>query len=177
MPLHSDPSHPGRLFSFAVAAATALLLALPMSGLAGCWPLLFIALVPLLSALRRLPPMRCACMGMFCGLLYYIILLYWIVIVLGRYGGLPPWISMPAMTLLALYMGSYLALFCLLLGYVLRRSGPGNSTVVVLVLTAPILWVGLDYLRSFLFSGFPWMDLGYGLFRQPLLMQVGLFRM
>jgi apolipoprotein N-acyltransferase len=34
-----------------------------------------------------------------------------------------------------------------------------------------VLWVGLDYLRSVLLSGFPWMDLGYGLFGQPQLIQ------
>jgi apolipoprotein N-acyltransferase len=164
-------AHPSRFFSFAAAAATALLLALPMSGLAGCWPLLFVALVPLLSALRRLPLRRAACMGMFCGLLYNLSLLYWIVIVLGRYGGLSAWISVPVMTLLAWYMAVYLSLFCLLLCFILKRSGGAGGATVGLITAAPIIWVGLDYLRSFLFTGFPWMDLGYGLFRQPLLVQ------
>jgi apolipoprotein N-acyltransferase len=171
MIIQMAPEHPSRFYSFAAAAATALLLALPMSGLAWCWPLLFVALVPLLSALRRLPLRRAACMGMFCGLLYNLSLLYWIVIVLGRYGGLPAWISVPAMALLALYMSVYLSLFCLLLCFILKRSGPVNGSTAGLLLAAPILWVGLDYLRSFLFTGFPWMDLGYGLFRQPLLIQ------
>ena len=165
------PDPPPRLYSFTVAAATAFLLALPLSGLAWCWPLLFVALVPLLSALRRLPLMRAACMGMFCGLLYNLSLLYWIVIVLGRYGGLPSWISVPAMTLLALYMALYLSLFCLLLCYILQRSGSADGAAVGLIVAAPVLWVGLDYLRSFLFTGFPWMDLGYGLFSRPLLIQ------
>ncbi len=162
------PGRPSRLLSLAAAAASALLLVLPMSGLAGCWPLLFVALVPLLSVLRRLPPMRAACMGMSCGLLYNIGLLYWIVIVLGRYGGLPPWISVPAMVLLALYMAGYMAVFCLLLGLLLRRSSNGSAG---LLLAAPVVWVGLDYLRSILFTGFPWMGLGYGLSGQPLLIQ------
>jgi len=169
---HLNRGHPSRLYTLAVAVATALLLILGMPGRIGWWPLLFIALTPLLSAVRRLPPMRSACMGMFCGLLYNIGLLYWIVIVLGRYGGLPPWISVPGMTLLALYMGSYFALFCLLLNLVINRSGSGKGSTARLVFAAPVLWVGLDFLRSFLFSGFPWMDLGYGLYRQPLLIQV-----
>ncbi|HID08150.1 MAG TPA: apolipoprotein N-acyltransferase, partial [Armatimonadetes bacterium] len=126
-----------------------------MPGRVGWWPLLFIALTPLFSAVRRLPPMRSACMGMFCGLLYNIGLLYWIVIVLGRYGGLPPWISVPGMTLLALYMGCYFALFCLLLNLVIRCSGSGKGSTARLVLAAPVLWVGLDFLRNHLFSGFP----------------------
>lgn len=166
-----NPGYPSRLFSFAAAAASALLLILGMPGRIGWWPLLFIALTPLLLAVRRLPAMRCACMGLFCGLLYNIGLLYWIVIVLGRYGGLPVWISVPGMTLLALYMGCYLGLFCLLLNLVIKRSRAGKGSTGRMILAAPILWVGLDYLRSFLFSGFPWMDLGYGLYQQPLLIQ------
>jgi apolipoprotein N-acyltransferase len=35
----------------------------------------------------------------------------------------------------------------------------------------PLLWVGLDWLRAILFSGFPWMDLGYALWQTPLLLQ------
>ena len=34
----------------------------------------------------------------------------------------------------------------------------------------PVVWTGLDALRGQLFTGFPWMDLGYGLFRVPLLL-------
>ncbi len=164
-------NHPPRLISFAAATATALLLGLGMPGITGWWPLLFIALVPLLSMVRHLPPMCSGCMGMFCGLLYNIILLYWIVIVLGRYGGLPPWISVPAMTLLALTVGSYLALFCLLLNLIVHRIGNGNNVTGWIVLIAPVIWVGIDFLGGILFTGFPWMDLGYGLYRQPLLIQ------
>lgn len=168
---YTNSGHPSRLFSCAVAAVTALLLVLSMPGRVGWWPLLFFALTPLLSAVRRLTPMRSGCMGLFCGLLYNIGLLYWIVIVLGRYGGLQPWISVPAMTLLALYMGSYFGLFCLLLNLGIRRSGSEKGSTARLVVAAPVIWVGLDFLRNFLLSGFPWMDLGYGLYRQPLLIQ------
>ncbi len=167
-PMAATP--PARLYSFAAAGVTALLLALAMPGSLGWWPLLFIALVPLLLTLRRLPPMRSGCMGLFCGLLYNISLLYWIVIVLGRYGGLQPWLSVPAMALLSLYMAAYLSLFCLLLNLVLRRYAPATGSAVLL-LAAPVIWVGLDFLRSVCFTGFPWMDLGYGLYRQQLLIQ------
>jgi apolipoprotein N-acyltransferase len=35
----------------------------------------------------------------------------------------------------------------------------------------PLLWVGLDFLRSFLFSGFPWQDLAYSQYKALLLIQ------
>ncbi|MCI5125860.1 MAG: hypothetical protein D3925_15665, partial [Candidatus Electrothrix sp. AR5] len=53
------------------ALLTALLLALAMPGIIGWWPLLFIALIPLLSALGRLSTRQTLCMGLTCGLLYY----------------------------------------------------------------------------------------------------------
>ncbi|MFP7754958.1 apolipoprotein N-acyltransferase [Thermodesulfobacteriota bacterium B35] len=162
---------PSRLFSLSLALATALLLSLAMPGLVGWWPLLFVALVPLLHGALYLPPLRSGCMGLFAGLLYHLILLYWIVIVLGRYGGLPPWISVPALALLALYMGAYTGLFCLLLSLVAGRYWHRERWVATLVWTAPVLWVGLDYLRSVLLTGLPWMDLGYGLYSRPMLIQ------
>jgi apolipoprotein N-acyltransferase len=105
------------------------------------------------------------------GLVYHLALMYWILIVLGRYGGLPLWITVPALFLLAIYMAAYPALFCFLLSRVAGRSWHRERSIAPLVWAAPALWVGLEYLKGVAFSGFPWMDLGYGLFSQPRLIQ------
>lgn len=160
-----------RWWSLLAAVGTALLLFFAMPGYFGWWPLLFIALVPLLLATMYLPPLRSGCMGLLAGIIYNILTLHWIVVVLGRYGGLPPWLSVPAMVLLSMYMALYFALFCMLLSLLSGRSWHRERSVVSLVWTAPVLWVGLDYLRGILFTGFPWLDLGYGLYSQPLLIQ------
>lgn len=165
----SVPDRCGPLLLLGTVAA--VLLALSMPGHTGWWPLLFAALVPLLMGALYASPGRSALMGFFFGFLYHLILLYWILIVLGRYGGLPMWISLPALMLLAAYMACFPALFCWLLSLLTGRYWHRERSVVALVWTAPVLWVGLDYLRGFLFSGFPWMDLGYGLFSQPSLIQ------
>ncbi len=164
-----DPVRKWHFLAAALGSAFLLFLALP--GYFGWWPLLFIALVPLLTAALYLPPLRSGCMGLFAGLVCNILVLHWIVVVLGRYGGLPPWLSVSAMVLLALYMGLYLALFCFLLSLLAGRYWQKERSVTALVWTAPVLWVGLEYLRSVLFSGFPWLDLGYGLHSQPVLIQ------
>lgn len=148
--------------------ATALLLAVAMPGRLGWWPLLFVALVPLLALAVRERPGRSAMAGLLAGFVYHLCLLYWIVFVLGRYGGLSVWLSVPALMLLALYMAVYPAIFAGLLSLLTRRGG---TLPPVLLLLAPALWVGLDWLRSVLFTGFPWMDLGYGLYLVPLLLQ------
>jgi apolipoprotein N-acyltransferase len=157
--------------SLSVAVSTALLLFFAMPGYFGWWPLLFVALVPLLLTTMYLPPLRSGCMGLLAGIIYNILTLHWIVVVLGRYGGLPPWLSVPAMVLLSIYMGLYFALFCILLSLLAGRSWHRERSVATLVWTAPVLYVGLDYLRGILFTGFPWLDLGYGLFSHPLLIQ------
>jgi len=167
----SSTDRVSRRRSLLVAVGTALLLFFAMPGYFGWWPLLFVALVPLLLATLYLPPLRSGCMGLLAGIIYNILTLHWIVVVLGRYGGLPPWLSVPAMALLALYMGLYLSLFCMLLSLLAGRSWHRERSVATLVWTAPVLWVGLDYLRGMLFTGFPWLDLGYGLYSQPLLIQ------
>lgn len=161
----------GALALLAAALGSAMLLALAMPGRIGWWPLLFGALVPLLLFTLHARPGRSALAGFVFGLVYHLALLYWILIVLGRYGGLPLWLSMPALLLLAAYMACYSAMFCWLLSRVAGRSWHQERSVATLVWCAPVIWVGLDAVRATLLTGFPWMDLGYGLFGQPGLIQ------
>jgi apolipoprotein N-acyltransferase len=161
---------PSKAASLAAPALSALLLALAMPGFAGWWPLLFVALIPLLWAARTLPDaVQSGCMGLSSGLLYHLSLLYWIVIVLERYGDLHTTVAVGSLLLLAGYLSVYTAFFCMIVNWLTGRPGSGLSVSVLL--TAPAAWVGLDVARGWLFTGMPWMDLGYGLFRQPLLLQ------
>ncbi len=160
------------IYLLLTALVTSLLLLLSMPGRFGWWPLLFIALVPLLTFVVRKGPRLCFLAGMLTGFFYHAGMLYWIVIVLGRYGGMPPALSVPAMLLLSLYMGLYTALFAGLLSSLLSGGRAGDRVPVRILLAAPVFWVGLDWLRGILFSGFPWMDIGYGLAFQPVLLQI-----
>jgi len=149
-----------------LALGTGFMLFLTFPGAAGFWPVAWVALVPLLLAIRNVSPGRAARLGLLAGMVHYVTLLYWIVIVLGRYGNLPLWVSVPALLLLALYMSSYLALFCALISRVWQQKE------VSVVWIGPLLWVGLDFLRSFLFSGFPWQDLAYSQYKALFLIQI-----
>jgi apolipoprotein N-acyltransferase len=148
-----------------LAIGTGFLLFLCFPGTVGFWPLAWVALLPLLLALRQVQPGVAARLGLLAGMIHYVSLLYWIVIVLGRYGNLPWLVSIPAMLLLALYMSSYLALFCTIMCRIWRRNE------IMVLWAGPFLWVGLDYVRSFLFSGFPWQDLAYSQYKALLLIQ------
>jgi apolipoprotein N-acyltransferase len=146
---------------------TGLLLWISFPGGGDIWPLLFVALVPFLYALAGISVRTAFFAGLSCGLVHFTLLLYWIVIVLGKYGGLPWFISVPALLLLALYMSLYFGLFALLSRYVLL-SFPAAVALWLL----PALWVGLDWFRGEFLTGFPWMDLGYALYKVPHLIQI-----
>ncbi len=152
---------------FFLPVLTSLLLWLSFPGGGELWPMLFAALIPLLFVLPGVTTRGAILCGLGCGLVHFTLLLYWIVIVLSKYGGLAWFLSVQALLLLALYMSFYFVLFALFARYILLAF-PAAVSVWLL----PALWVGIDWLRCVLFTGFPWMDLGYGLFEVPLLLQI-----
>jgi apolipoprotein N-acyltransferase len=151
--------------SLGLALGSSLLLFLSFPGAVGFSPLAWVALVPLLWAVKNAEPGKAARLGLLTGMVHYISLLYWIVIVLGKYGNLAWWVSVPGLLLLALYMSCYLALFTAAISWFWKRKP------YLVVWFGPVLWVALDYVRSFLFSGFPWQDLGYSQYKSLLLIQ------
>ncbi|PID77438.1 MAG: apolipoprotein N-acyltransferase [Deltaproteobacteria bacterium] len=152
---------------FLCSACSALLV---FAGMPGSWsfpPLLFVGLVPLIHAFATAENGRQAAWagGVF-GLIYHLLILYWIVVVLGKYGGLPLWVSIPALTGLAGYMTLYCILFSVTGYFITRKYRPGRWIFLL-----PALWVAGDWLRSVLLTGFPWLDLGYGLWENVFLIQ------
>jgi apolipoprotein N-acyltransferase len=87
------------------------------------------------------------------GLGYYAGNLYWIAMLDANQITLP-WLRLPAMITLCLY----LSLFMALTGYVARRLVVLRVPFAVAVALA---WAGIEYLRSLGPLGFPWSALGY----------------
>lgn len=156
-----------RKWFFILPLLSAVLLWLSFPGGGGLWPLLFVALVPLLVQISKSSVKTAGLCSLLFGLVHFLFLLYWIVIVLGRYGGLHWFVAVLVLLLLALYLSSYYLIFGVLTGYVLSFF-PGAIAVWLL----PTLWVGLDWVRGILFTGMPWMDLGYGLWEKTDLIQI-----
>lgn len=148
-----------------MALASGLLFFLAFPGPVGLASMAWLALVPLFLAINGAPFGLAWRLGLAAGLVHYLSLLYWIIIVLGRYGHLAWWVSLPALILLALYMGLYIAFFAGLANRLMQR---GTS----FVWTAPALWVVFDFLRGVVLSGFPWQDLAYSQYEHPQLLQV-----
>ena len=117
----------------------------------------WIALVPLLVALcgwRRQPPLRAFRLGLISGLVYFVGTIYWTGAVLRTFGGL----AAPVATLAMLLLASYLALFPAFTALItarLVRHGGGRALFLM-----PAAWVSTEFLRGYLFGGFPWVPLG-----------------
>lgn len=154
-------SNRGRLM---MAACSGLLLtaAFPDIGYSG---LAWIGVVPLLLAVRNLPWRKGFGLGFLAGMAHYLTLVYWVAYTMRTYGHLPWPVGVSILALLsaclALFFASFTALVCRL------RARPLTT-----LLLAPIIWVALEYLRSFFLSGFPWALIGYSQYRQLHLIQI-----
>ncbi len=88
---------------------------------------------------------------------------YWLYISVHDFGGVIPPIAVAICGALILLMAGYLAAWGYLSGLV-STSHPVWQFLAVL----PASWVGAEWLRGWLFSGFPWLSLGYGQIDGPL---------
>ena len=127
--------------------------------------LAWIALVPLLYAVKDLSVGAGFRVGFITGLVHFLSLLYWLVPVMRTYGYLPIFLSVSILILLAAVLALFIALFSTVLTAVGRRPA-GCLTLM------PLIWVSLEYIRSFIFSGFPWELLGYSQYSRLQLIQV-----
>lgn len=89
-------------------------------------------------------------LGLSFGLGLYCFGIYWIYISLHTFGGMPWWFAGFSTFCLCAFM----ALFPALVGYFSQRL---NSVLWA----APVLWGLSDWVRSWIFTGFPWLTLGY----------------
>ena len=119
------------------------------------------ALIPPFLLMHRRP----FASGFAAGFGFFGLVLYWLNIVMTTYGNMHPIFSVAAYLLLV----AYLSLFFAAATWAASRlqAKAGLSTI----LTLPILWLALEYLRSFLFSGFPWALLGYSQQNHPTIIQ------
>lgn len=127
--------------------------------------LIWFALIPLLVAMEGVSNRTAFRAGFSCGFVAYIGILYWINIVITRYGHLPWAISVP----LYLALAAWLALFYGLATLVARFA---EQIGLKKVFTLPICWVACDFFRSVLLSGFPWAMLGHSQYRTLTLIQI-----
>ena len=126
---------------------------------------IWFSLIPLLVALENASNRTAFRVGFTCGFVTYACVLYWINIVITKYGNLPWVVSIP----LYLALSTWLALFY---GLAALVSCFGERVGLKKVFTLPVCWVACDFMRSFLLTGFPWAMLGHSQYRTLTLIQI-----
>lgn len=126
----------------------------------------WIAFIPLLWSLWYKTPKQAFASGFVFGLVYFFGTLYWIYHSINHYGG----VSFPASISLVLLLCFYLSLYPAIFGFLF--SSLIKKTKLPALLVAPVLWVVLEFIRSYAFSGFPWSSIGYSQYKFLSMIQI-----
>jgi apolipoprotein N-acyltransferase len=129
----------------------------------GWWPIAFLAPAGLFAVIRGLPPRRAGWVGAAFGVGLFAFGTYWIYTCFHDYGRVPIWLTLFLQAGLIAIMACYSALLCYLANRFWLKGGATRDWLVL-----PALWVLFEWLRGWLFSGFPWLSLGYAFPGSPL---------
>jgi len=133
-----------------LAVISGVLFACAFPNVAAGW-LIFIALLPLFVALTRVRTWRGAfAIGWLSQTIAWLMMVPWVIRVMSHYGGLPYITGVLIFIAMCAYLGVYGGLF----GVLFHRIAPSTSFRRWLLI--PLAWAAVEYVRTYLFSGFPW---------------------
>lgn len=146
----SDLLEPFRRPALAAVSGASLALAFPYASL---WPIAFVGVAPVLSAVDGAGPLSASLLGWLAGAVFFAVLAYWI----GVFGA-------AVIALFIVVMGLYFALFALGARWALANLSRNWRLVAI-----PALWVEIEYARSFGTYSFPWGNIGESITNLPLM--------
>lgn len=128
----------------------------------GLEPLAFLTLALLIHFWIDAPPRRCAWLGFWFGLGLFGAGVSWVYVSLSRFGGMPPVLAGIATALFC----AFLALFPAAAGWMqARMPAPAGIRACLLI---PAAWVLFEWTLTWIFTGFPWLAIGYTAAGWPL---------
>lgn len=131
------------------------------------WGILaWIALLPLHRVLIGVTTRQAFLRGWLAGFFAFTGTMYWVVVAMHLYGQIPLSISIALMLLLTIYLGLFIGVYAW--GFVWMEQRWAAMAWGL----APCLWVSLEFLRTYAFSGLPWGLFGYSQFRWLPIIQV-----
>jgi apolipoprotein N-acyltransferase len=128
--------------------------------------LVWISLIPIFFLASRRTVKFSFLIGLIAGTFYYGVLLYWIPSVPAHYGHLSMSLSLLIYLLLIVFLALAWAVFWALFARI-RASYPGLAYFI-----APFLWVALEYVLTFILTGFPWGVLGLSQYKNLSFIQL-----
>lgn len=147
----------------AALSGAAMVLIFPRAGLDF---LAWVCLVPLIVSILCRTQHRVLLQGVVAGTVYHIGLVYWVVVSMNTYGGIPQPLAVVLLVALSLFLSLFIALPLWGSAFIWKRTG------IRLTLTLPLYWVASEYIKSWFLTGFPWELLGYSQFQNLRLIQI-----
>ncbi|MEW6133834.1 MAG: apolipoprotein N-acyltransferase [Pseudomonadota bacterium] len=121
----------------------------------GWFLLVFPSLAGLLLLIERASLRRAFTLGWMFGLGLFGVGVSWIYTSLSVYGGMPSWLAAVAVFVFC----ALLALFPAVTAWAAVRHAQAGAYRWLLVF--PLMWTGTEWVRGWLFTGFPWLAVGY----------------
>ena len=137
----------------ALSIIAAVLLSLSFSSF-NLWQFGWCGFIPLFIALENKSLRRSFIVAYLCGVIFWSFTVYWLVHV-----------TLLGTIILVLYLALYFGLFGLGITFLRRNQENG-------ILFFPCLWVLLEYVRSYLFTGFPWALIGFSQYKNLPVIQI-----
>ncbi|WP_448213313.1 apolipoprotein N-acyltransferase [Colwellia sp. MEBiC06753] len=125
------------------------------------WWLSFFALALWLTQIDGLTPKQATQSSFSFGLGWFGAGISWVHVSIDQFGGLPLIASVSLMLILVCYLAIYPALA----GYLTARFSTNKQLNLLLL---PSVWVLIEWLRSWVLTGFPWLSIGYSQIDSPL---------
>lgn len=119
------------------------------------WLFAWFGFVPLFISLERKSFLQSFIIGYLCGIFFWSLTIYWLIHV-----------TLLGQVVLILYLAVYFGAFgCVV--YLFRFLSPSAFLFFI-----PCSWVLLEYLRSYLFTGFPWALIGFSQYKNLPIIQI-----
>ena len=118
--------------------------------------LAWVGLVPALVALQGATgPLEAALLGLVAGAAMFYAAIYWVSHAMTAFGGLSQGVAFVGLSALVLYMAAHWAAAFWASFTIGKRTGWPRW------IHLPVVWVATEFSRNYLFTGFPWGNLGY----------------
>ncbi|MBU1394858.1 MAG: apolipoprotein N-acyltransferase, partial [Gammaproteobacteria bacterium] len=138
--------------------------ALAVAGFAplGLWPLPVLSLAVLFGLLARTASRRAGFLiGLVWGWGFFIAGVSWVFVSLSVYGGMATWLAALATFLFCTVLALFPAAVGALQAYPNGHKRWSASPAWRLLLVMPLAWGATEWVRGWLFTGFPWLVAGY----------------
>lgn len=128
------------------------------------YPVSVLSLISFFILLQRCHSLRAAIWsGFFYGLGMFCVGIYWIYISLHDFGGMPVFMAAFATFVLAAFMASFTGMLSGLAFWVTHKQStqPTVQQHFNFMIAIALFWGLFDWTKSWIFTGFPWLTIGY----------------